>query len=283
MKMVELIPGVRSSVLGFGCAPVLGSIGPEAASVAIRLALDLGINHFDVAPSYGYGEAEEFIGRQLKGRRSEVVIATKFGIEAHPLARSLRPVKSTVRSVVSLLRAKRREPGSSGSKPLAVASRLHRHVDLTASGLQRSVEGSLRKIQTDYVDYLLLHEPKSLPDSLEELVEAATDLKRRGILRGFGISADWETLESLKPEWGRFDILQFQAATTQDALSTLLRERANAPNILFSPRSAWVGREASVPTRITTLVDWFPRSIVLCSMFDPDHLQSNAAPFSATP
>ena len=57
MKKVELVKGIQSSVLGFGCAPILGSVGAKTATRAIDCAIDCGITHFDLARSYGYGEA----------------------------------------------------------------------------------------------------------------------------------------------------------------------------------------------------------------------------------
>ena len=62
MKQIELSTGISSSVLGFGCAPILGSVDGRTAARAVACALDNGITHFDLARSYGYGAAEGFIG-----------------------------------------------------------------------------------------------------------------------------------------------------------------------------------------------------------------------------
>ena len=102
MRKVNIAPGVDSSVLGFGCAPILGAVGAKTAQRALGCALDEGINHFDVARSYGYGEAEAFLGKFFKGRRDEVVIASKFGIRATWKAGLLRPLKPAVRTLRAL-------------------------------------------------------------------------------------------------------------------------------------------------------------------------------------
>ena len=77
------IGGLSASRIGFGCAPMGGfDYGPvdDAVSIeAVHAALDGGINFFDVADVYGFGRAEEVLGRALAGRRA--VIATKFGLE----------------------------------------------------------------------------------------------------------------------------------------------------------------------------------------------------------
>lgn len=66
--------------VGFGCNSILS----EGRSKALRLlatAFDAGVRHFDIARSYGTGEAEGILGAFLKNRRSQVTITTKFGIQ----------------------------------------------------------------------------------------------------------------------------------------------------------------------------------------------------------
>ena len=70
------------SPIGLGCMPLSGVYGPadDAASEAlIRHALDRGVNHLDTSDVYGWGHNETLVGRAIKGRRNEVVLATKFG------------------------------------------------------------------------------------------------------------------------------------------------------------------------------------------------------------
>ena len=107
MKKIELVKGIESSVLGFGCAPILGSVSKDKADRAIDVAIEQGINHFDIAPSYGYGEAEKFVGRKLSSQRDKYIIATKFGIEATRYAKILRPLKPLIRETVKLLKSKK--------------------------------------------------------------------------------------------------------------------------------------------------------------------------------
>jgi aryl-alcohol dehydrogenase-like predicted oxidoreductase len=74
--------GLRVSALGLGCMGMSGTYGKadEAESIAtIRRALDIGVTFIDTADIYGDGHNEELVGRALKGRRDEVVLATKFG------------------------------------------------------------------------------------------------------------------------------------------------------------------------------------------------------------
>ncbi|MFX6040902.1 aldo/keto reductase, partial [Acinetobacter baumannii] len=61
-----------SGRLGFGCAPMLGRVGRKDSLRALAIAYDNGIRHFDVARSYGFGEAEALLGEFLAGKRQHV-------------------------------------------------------------------------------------------------------------------------------------------------------------------------------------------------------------------
>src|SRR5206468_13051883 len=72
------------SVVGLGCNQFGRKVDADGARAVVDAALDHGVNFFDTADHYGrpYGTSEQYLGRALKGRRDDVVIATKFGLEA---------------------------------------------------------------------------------------------------------------------------------------------------------------------------------------------------------
>src|SRR6478752_112281 len=73
--------------IGLGCMSLSGTYGPsddKAAEALIRRAIELGVDHFDSSDMYGWGHNEELLGRALKGRRAQVVLATKFGQTQRP-------------------------------------------------------------------------------------------------------------------------------------------------------------------------------------------------------
>src|SRR5690348_11430621 len=79
--------GSEVSAIGLGCMSLSGVYGTSDDEAGIRLihrALELGVDHFDSSDMYGWGQNEELLGRALKGRRSGVVIATKFGQTRRP-------------------------------------------------------------------------------------------------------------------------------------------------------------------------------------------------------
>ena len=69
------------SVIGLGCNNFGWRIEANASAKVVDAAIASGINFFDTADRYGNGSSEEFLGRALEGRRDQVIIATKFGME----------------------------------------------------------------------------------------------------------------------------------------------------------------------------------------------------------
>ncbi len=287
MRAVELAPGVRSSALGFGCAPILGSVGGRRAEAALGLALELGVTHLDVAPSYGFGEAEGWVGRFLRGRRDGVVLATKFGLEATGMARVLAPVKPLVRflkgergsGAAGRLRLGLGLGKREGGSPPASASspgRFFRRVEMNAANLERSVERSLRALRTDRIEILLLHEPPGNLPGWGELREAAERLKRAGKIQAFG-AAYYRRREHPGEEVLReCDVRQFDCSPAAEDYGAVVAKCGNRPGILFSP-FAGAGSTGDRGAMLQKLARDFPKNVVLCSMFSEQHIRANVA------
>ena len=283
MRRIELAPQIQSSVIGFGCAPILGAVGRVQAERAINVALDVGINHFDLARSYGYGRAEAMLGSVLRGKRDQVVLATKFGIKASAAAYFLSPLKPLVRA----LRPRRSAAGTSGSSPPRpegtgsnrLASFLHKRVPLDAATMQRSLETSLRALRTEWVDYLFVHEPAKSLGNIDELMTAAELLKKQGKIRAWGLAFSYESRPMHASYLQLFDVLQFNASPCAPDYRDAVAERADKPNILFSPfRHRAESPEPLSPAAILRcLATDFPSSVILCSMFSEAHIRANAA------
>ncbi|CAJ1312553.1 oxidoreductase [Paenibacillus sp. CFBP13512] len=135
--------------IGLGCM----SLGTDESQVIPLLheALDLGINFLDTADIYDNGHNEEWIGKAIKGRRSEVIIASKVG--------------------------NTRVEGQEGL--VWNPSKAH---------IMEAVKDSLRRLQTDYIDLYQLH-GGTLDDNMDETIEAFAQLKREGLIREYGISS----------------------------------------------------------------------------------------------
>ncbi|MGH9055669.1 MAG: aldo/keto reductase [Acidimicrobiales bacterium] len=150
--------GINVSAYALG-AMMFGAVGNPDHDESIRVihkALDAGINVIDTAAVYSDGESEEIVGKALKGRRDQVVLATK-----------LRP------------RALMTGPDPAGDDPNRRGN--------SRRAIMTAVEHSLRRLQTDWIDPYQIHRPD--PDTdIEETLSALSDLIHSGKVRLIGSS-----------------------------------------------------------------------------------------------
>jgi hypothetical protein len=182
---LEFLYGKRANVrLGFGCASLMRLPSRRRRQALLAEAFEQGIRHFDVARMYGLGAAEGELGRFAKGRREEIAIATKFGIEPGGKIGRLAPMQAPARALLARfpsLRARvKRNQGS-----------LHTPRRYDPASACASLETSLRELGTDHVDVLFVHDPAAvaLPD-MDELVGALEGLREAGRIRAWGISGE---------------------------------------------------------------------------------------------
>ncbi|MFF3581385.1 aldo/keto reductase [Streptomyces mirabilis] len=143
--------GIKVSPYCLG-AMMFGAIGNPDHDDSVRIihkALDAGINFIDTADAYSRGESEEIVGKALKGRRDDVVLATKAHL----------PMGD--------------DPNQRGN---------------SRRWLVRALEDSLRRLGTDHVDLFQIHRPAPDTD-VEETLSALTDLVRAGKVRAIGTSS----------------------------------------------------------------------------------------------
>ena len=158
--------GLLVSAVGLGTNNFAGRLNDEAARAVLDQAVDLGVSFIDVADMYGQGSkegpgaSENQLGRLLAGRRTNFILATKFG---QPMGESIY------------------ERGAS------------------RGWIVRAVEGSLRRLRTDYIDLYQVHTPDQ-QTPIEETLRALDDLVRTGKVRWVGHSnfAAWQIADA---EW----------------------------------------------------------------------------------
>jgi len=189
-------------VLGFGCAPLMGRVGKSDSLRALAAAEQAGINFFDTARSYGYGESEGLLGSFLKGRRSSMVICTKFGIlpPKGGWKQKVKPLAQTaVRAFPGLRKyARRQAAGESAGEQFSIPI------------LRESFETSLRELRTDYVDMLLLHAAPMAVLDKDDLLGEMERLVESGKVRMAGISGDHSVIaETFRRQPGMLTTAQF--------------------------------------------------------------------------
>lgn len=182
------------SRLGFGSAPIGGLYAPlsEAEAVeTVQFAYEQGIRFFDTAPKYGSGLSEERIGLALRGvPRTTYRLSSKAGWDIF----------------------------TDNSDPQPA---------FTRDGIRRSVEGSLKRLRTDFLDIVHLHDPDDHFDSaLRQAYPALVELKDEGVIGGVGVGMNqWQMLARFL-ETAAFDGFMLAGRYTlleQDALPFLNR------------------------------------------------------------
>jgi len=275
MKKIELVPNINASILGFGCAPIMGSVNSKTAKYALDMALEYGVNYFDVARSYGYGEAEGFLGKKLEGKKNEVYIATKFGIVPNWKAGMLNQIKPLVRYMKEV----KKKPTTLSDKKLAQPSDIANHFldrvcPLRANDMIESLEKSLKELKRSYVDFLFIHEPHHTLNHIDELIDTAETLKKAGKIRAFGLSS-MHSQENLHKDYvKRLDLVQYDSPSIRTDYKKFKFENAGKSSVIFSPFNSVINTMSPSEKLIKLFTD-FPNSVVLCSMFNPDHIREN--------
>ncbi|MGW1839216.1 aldo/keto reductase [Streptomyces sp. NPDC002067] len=159
--------------LGLGCAPLgnlYRAVDEDDARATVRAALAAGATHFDTAPHYGVGLAEERLGRALRGHdRTGYTLATKVGRRLRPLAPGETPA---------------------GEGFVATPARA-RTWDFTRDGIRATLDASLARLGTDTADIVYLHDVENhLPEVYATGYPALAELRAEGRVGaiGFGMN-----------------------------------------------------------------------------------------------
>ena len=246
------------SVLGFGCASLGSRISRNDGIAAVERALAAGITWFDVAPSYGDGEAEAILGDVLRG--TNTAILSKVGLRASAPSGVLRLVRGIARPIVAAVPGLRSliKPMRSG----AVA-----RVSLSAEIIRTSVARSLERLKVDRIAVLALHDPSLDDVRSDEVLRALDDVKRQGLAARIGVAGAYDVGVAVNAADQTVDVAQFAAADGMHRIAPL-----NARGVFAVMHSVFAGG--------ATLRDCFaanPNGVVLASSFAPAHLTANVA------
>ena len=190
--------GLQVSALGMGCWAIggpwtwaqpgqepfpagWGEIDDEDSIRAIHAGLAAGVTFFDTAANYGAGHSEQVLGRALRGKRSDVVIATKFG---HLIDEAQKTV--------------------------------YGDNDQILGNVRQDVENSLRRLQTDYIDIYQLHEARYEPERVPALLAVLEALVAEGKIRWYGWSTDLVDRARLFAAGAHCSAIQFRLNAVAD-------------------------------------------------------------------
>ncbi len=160
---------IEVSAMGLGCWAIGGpfslqgmplgwsKVNDEDSFKALDKGIDMGINFLDTADIYGTGHSEKIIAKIIKGRRDKIVIATKFGMTFKEGSREADSFEG----------------------------------DASPDYLRKAVEGSLSRLETDYIDLYQLHLNTYPLDDALETRETLEELVKEGKIRAYGWSTDY--------------------------------------------------------------------------------------------
>ena len=214
--------GLKVSEIGCGCSSLGGVLDREGEAEGLRAlkkVMDRGVNFFDTADAYSMGRSEELLGQAVRGRRDQVVIATKGGSRFTAAWQSVVDTRSLLVPLRKALRPFKRY--------FNLVRHTQKQYDYSAAHLRNALETSLKRLNTDYIDIYQLYNPT--PQQLEagEFVEVLEAFKQEGKIRFYGISCRSADDALLCPKYPGISTVQIVVSLAdQEALSGIIDQVA---------------------------------------------------------
>jgi D-threo-aldose 1-dehydrogenase len=285
--------GRQTTRLGFGSGNVMGATGRRGSLKLLESAYEAGIRHFDVAPRYGYGEAESCLGEFLQRHPGQITVTTKYGIfpaKRTPLITIGRQIAGPI--VKNLPGVKQRL-----AKVAQAATRNKERPTFTAAQARASLDRSLAALRTGHIDLWLLHEVTAGDLQDDALLRLLEDLVQQGTIGSFGVGSSADKVPALlaeRPAYCR--TLQYEWSILDApiqpsgpfrihhrALTTHFREFHTVLAKNKQLRQRWsdtintdlndAGTLARLMLKASLVMN--PASIVLFSSKNPKHIQAN--------
>ena len=286
----------------------MGGLGYRESLNVLESAWNAGIRHFDVAPAYGYGEAEGCLGEFMRRHQGQMTVTTKFGIPpaaGGSLGRIVRSVgRTAVRQFPGLKQrlSKASPPAASASFPPAKeVSQAPRPPNpiFCVEEAKKSLYRSLAAFQSERIDVWLLHEVTASDLHDEKLLRFLEDSVRSGVIGTFGAGTDRNHIDdlldlrpdycpTLQYEWSIFDPLPRGANVFRMHHRSLtgnfrsLHAALSADKDRSSRWSELVGADlsdavilAKLMLKAALLLN--PESVILFSSKSTGHIEANVA------
>ena len=243
--------GRATTRLGFGGSGLMGGLSERESLILLETAFDAGIRHFDVAPSYGHGQAERCLGKFLRGKTEQVTVTTKYGILPPAWVGLLGVARSVLRPALRRLPAVRKQVARA-------AAGLKTQARFSAEEARRSLDRSLQHLGIDRVDVWLLHEATAddLDDS--DLLPFLENMRQEGRIGIYGLGTERRQVDAI---WQRHHaycpVLQFEWSVLDNkaefSVAFVIHHRA-VSGAMDAMRN-FFGRDAGLCSRWSNAVD----------------------------
>jgi aryl-alcohol dehydrogenase-like predicted oxidoreductase len=270
-------------------------MGRKESLAMLDAAYDAGVRHFDVAPMYGYGQAEACLGEFLARHPGQVTVTTKFGIppeESQSLKAMLRGMARPVLKMLPGLKKKLQGAAAAASGPAP-------KLDFSVEKARASLEHSLAALKVERIDVWLLHEAAAGDLTDDRLLQMMDEMVAAGKIGTFGVGTGVEKIPALlrerpaycrtvQHEWSVMDALiqpgeSFRIhhrALTENfrALHEALRSDAARCRRWSDYCGVDVGdAETLARLMLKASLACNPESVILFSSKRPEHMRSNVA------
>ncbi len=269
----------------------------------LDMAYAHGVRWFDVAPAYGAGRAEEILAPFLAAHRDSVHLCSKVGLSPPSHNGLVRAVYAAGRPVIGLAQGLRR-------RFRAIKATRNVRMPLTAELIETSLQASLARLGTDYLDVFALHDPDPVDLDKDEVLGMLDTLVVRGVVRHVSIAGTFEAARKAG-DHSVFSFVQMAddpvAKTLSDLRQMLDRPLATITHSVFGvggardvliahlkadtalrSKLAEAGYDGTADVVATNLLmrrafASNPDGVVLASMYTADHLQQNTTLASLPP
>ena len=197
---------MQNPILGFGCTKLTHNNNERLAISNLETAYDVGITYFDTARLYGFGRAETILGKFIKNKRDKVTVCSKVGLIPREL-----PAFLNLR-MINIVRAGLNKLSTIKEKFVDATNGLSSEMVFSPQEAEESLNRSLKELQTDYVDYLLLHEYNFQTANRDEVIVFLQKMKTKGKIKSFGIGSDYRKLpQDLNKIDPAYKMIQFES------------------------------------------------------------------------
>jgi aryl-alcohol dehydrogenase-like predicted oxidoreductase len=214
----------KTSSLGFGCSLLTRNNSIKDAILNLETAYECGIRHFDVARLYGFGQAEEIIGKFSQNKRENITITSKTGLTSRELPLFALPLINYLRKIIKANKQLNKTTNNVINTGL-----------FTPKSIQKDLEKSLRKLKTDYIDFYLLHEAEIAHANIMEICNTLVIEKGKGKILHFGIASNTSKIVSqFSNLYNEYQIIQHNSGLENKEINDIRINNDDRLRIIYS-------------------------------------------------